>query len=442
MSARRCLFILLATTFIAATGAAQDAWESHTRTGEYAFAVGDADRAEAEFRAALEIAQRLPPPDRRLEASLGNLARLYEHEGRVTEALPMYQLWVAAAGFRLGKDHPGLLVPLLGVGRAALQAGDIPAAEDSLQRYREIAEATGAADPEERWLALAMLARMGTLQERHDDALALQRQAVAVLDEAHGPTGLERATAIESLAQMELLHGDPEAAEALLVRAAELRADDEEGGSVAAMLTAAAETAVGAGAFAVGERLAERALAAAAEEGVDPLPAREALADASWMQVRRGSDNLGDLYLGASPGPELDLAYDRLLAVHGAVEPGAQPAVASENLARLAQVAALRGEVEDSAHWQRLRVDTLRGLTGVDSPAVIAAQENLIGLFTAAGRLDRAATANAWLLATVEEAWGESSPRLRPILERQLDLLTELGLKKEAKAVKKRLKKL
>ncbi|HSL19243.1 MAG TPA: tetratricopeptide repeat protein [Methylomirabilota bacterium] len=442
MSARRALVFAITLTVATGLAAAQDAWESHTRAGEYAFAVGDTDRAEAEFRTALEIAQRLPPPDRRLEASLGNLARLYEHDGRVIEALPMYQLWVAAAEFRLGEDHPGLLVPLLGVGRAALQAGDIPAAEDSLQRYREIAEATGAADPEERWLALAMLARMGTLQERHDEALALQRQAVAVLEEAHGPTGLERATAIESLAQMELRHGDPEAAEALLVRAAELRAEDEEGGSGAAMLTAAAETAVGAGAFAVGERLAERALAAAAEEGVDPLPARRALAEASWMQVRRGGDNLGDLYLGASPDPELDLAYDRLLAVHGAVEPGAQPAVASENLARLAQVAALRGEVEDSAHWQRLRVDALRGLTGVDSPAVIAAQENLIGLFTAAGRLDRAATANAWLLATVEEAWGESSPRLRPILERQLELLTELGLKKEAKAVKKRLKKL
>ena len=285
MPARRSLVILLATTCIAATGAAQDAWESHVRTGEYAFAVGNIARAEAEFQAALEIAQTLPPPDRRLEASLGNLARLYEHEGRVTEALPMYQLWVAAAEFRLGEDHPGLLVPLLGVGRVALQAGDIPAAEDSLQRYREIAEATGAADPEERWLALAMLARMATLQERHDEALALQRQAVAVLEEAHGPTGLERATAIESLAQMELRHGDPAAAEGLLVRAAELRADDEDGGSVAAMLTSAAETAVGAGAFEVGERLAERALAAAAEEGIDPLPAREALADKTELDA-------------------------------------------------------------------------------------------------------------------------------------------------------------
>ena len=42
--------------------AAQSTWESHTRTGEYAFAIGEVERAEQEFLAALAIAQRLPPP--------------------------------------------------------------------------------------------------------------------------------------------------------------------------------------------------------------------------------------------------------------------------------------------------------------------------------------------------------------------------------------------
>jgi tetratricopeptide (TPR) repeat protein len=443
MPDRRTAILLVVLVIATAPFAgAQDAWESHTRTGEYAFAVGEIERAEREFQAALAIAQRLPPPDRRLEASLGNLGRLYEHGDRFEQALPMYQLWAAAAEERLGTDSPQLLVPLLAVGRVALRLGDIPTAEDGLQRYRAIADATGAADPEEHWLALAMLARMCTLQERHDEALTYQRQAIAVLANAHGPSDLERATAIESLAQMELRYGDAEAAEELLIHAAKLRAADPDGGSVATMLTAASGTAVGAGHFDVAERLAERALAAADSEGGDTLLARKALAEASWMAVRRGGDNLGDLLLGASPGPELDLAYDRLLAVHGAIDPGTDPVAARDNVARLAQVAALRGEVDDSAHWQHLVVDLQRGLTGPDSGAVMTAQENLIGLFTAAERLDDAVTANTWLLATMEGAWGEHSPRLRPILERQLDLLTRLGLKKDAKAVKKQLKKL
>ena len=165
-------------------------------------------------------------------------------------------------------------------------------------------------------------------------------------------------------------------------------------------------------------------------------------ADISWMRVRRGSENLADLYLGASPGPDLDTAYDRLMAVHGAVAEENDPAVIAENLSRLAQVAALRGEVEDCAHWQRLFIDSQRELTGAGSAAAMTASENLVGLYMAAERFDQAVTANTWLIAAQEQAWGEDSPRLRPALERQLDLLTRAGLKKQAKAVKKRLKKL
>lgn len=438
----RSLLLLILTLIPTLPALAQSTWESHTRTGEYAFAVGDTDRAEQEFRAALTIAQKFPPPDRRLETSLGNLARLYEHEARFPESLPMYQLQIAAAEYRLGGDEPELLTPLIGLSRVAMQSGDIPAAEDALQRYRTVANASGAADPSQLWVALAMLARTCTLQGRDEEALEIQREAIVVLEEAHGPTEIERATALESLAQMELLHGEADAAEALLIRAIELRASDDEGGSIAAMLTAAARTAFGAGELAVAKQLGEKALQAAIDEGQDLLPVKIILADIAWMRVRRGSENLGDLYLGASPGPDLDDAYNRLMEIHGAVTGQHDPTLIGENLKRLAQVAALRGEVEDCAHWQRLWVKLQIELAGADSAAVMAAQENLIGLFTAADHPDQALTANAWLIAAQERAWGESSPRLVPALERQLDLLTQVGLKKQAKAVKKRLKKL
>lgn len=439
----RLLPLLLLLLVLAATPVvAQSTWESHTRTGEYAFAVGDTDRAEQEFQAALKIAQKLPPPDQRLETSLGNLARLFEHDGRFAKALPMYQLQVASAEVRLGSGSPELLQPLIGLARVAMQSGEIPAADDALQNYCSIAEATGAADPNQHWIALAMLARTMTLQENDEEALAAQREAVAVLESTHGPTEVERATALESLAQMELRHGSADAAEDLLVRAAELRVADDEGGSVAAMLTAAAGTAFSAGEFDVADRLAARALTATMDEDLDPSEVERLQADIAWMRVRRGSENLADLYLGASPGPDLDLAYDRLMKVHGSVGTDTDPTAIGENLSRLAQVAALRGEAEDSAHWQRLFVGLELEVKGADSGAAMAAQENLIGLFLAADLPDRALTANAWLITVQERVWGEDSVRLRPALERQLDLLTQTGLKKQAKAVKKRLKKL
>jgi tetratricopeptide (TPR) repeat protein len=429
-------------TLVCTAAAAQATWESHTRTGEYAFAIGETERAEQEFRAALALAQQLPPPDLRLETSLGNLAKLYEHGQRFSEALPMYQLQTAAAEARLGNDDPELLDPLLGVARTAIPTGDVPAAEDALRRYRSIAAASEAADPDQHWIALSLLARTLTLQDQPEEALTMQREAVAVLEEANRPTELERAAAIESLAQMELMHGSPDAAENLLVRAAELRAADIEGGSIAEMLTAAAGTAYTAGEFDVAEKLGQQALAAATDEGRDTTPITAVLADVAWMRVQRGTDNLGDLYLAASPGPDLDRAYDRLLAIHGAVDSATSPAAIAENLSRLAQVGALRGEVEDAGHWQRMFVDLERERAGADSDRAMAAQENLIGLYIAAGRIDQAVTANAWLIAAQERAWGETSPRLVPSLERQLDLLTTAGLKKEAKKVKKRLKRL
>jgi len=439
----RQLFLFSMVLILAITPVvAQATWESHTRTGEYAFAVGDTDRAETEFQAALKIAQKLPPPDQRLETSLGNLARLYEHQGKFAKALPMYQLQVAAAEVRLGDDSSGLLQPLIGLARVAMQSGDIPAAEDALKTYCSIAETTGAADPSQHWIALSMLARTMTLQENDDAALAAQREAVEVLSSAHGPTEIERATALESLAQMELRHGNAGAAEDLLVRATELRASDDEGGSIATMLTAAAGTAFSAGEFEVADRLATRAMAATQDEGLSPYPVMKLEADISWMQVRRGSENLADLYLGASSDLDLDTAYDRLMKVHGAVAQETDPTVIGENLSRLAQVAALRGEAMDCAHWQGLFIDGQRELFGADSSQAMAAQENLIELLIAAEILDRALIANEWLITAQERAWGEDSIRLRPALERQLDLLTRNGLKKQAKQVKKRLKKL
>jgi Flp pilus assembly protein TadD len=66
--------ILLATAALPAV--AQDAWQQHTTAGEWAFRQGDQARAEREFRAALEIAQTLPPESRRRDQSLYNHGRL------------------------------------------------------------------------------------------------------------------------------------------------------------------------------------------------------------------------------------------------------------------------------------------------------------------------------------------------------------------------------
>jgi tetratricopeptide (TPR) repeat protein len=430
-----CIAILICS--LAATPAAIDPWEYRTNAGEYAYASGDLVRAESEFRAALELAQAFPPGDRRLERSLDNLARLYDNQQRLDEAQPLYQLLLAAQETRVGRDSPQLLDTHLKIARVSLAAGDSPAAGASLQRYLEIAESSGAADPTQHWVALSMLARMRTLEQRPEEALELQRRAVEVLESDRSATGLERAHELESLAQMELLHGSPDRADDLLTEALELRAEEGES-PPADTYTAAATTAFGVGEFDLAERLAERAVEAAGDP--PPLDALEVLAEVSWTGIGTGASP-ADVLGAGSDSERLRIAATRLekVAEHPEFAATAPVSEQAETCSRLAVVMALLGDADSAASWKSRQLETIRSL-GADSESALTIGLELVSLLQAAGRLDEAAALNGRLIETLEQTYGADDPRLSLPLQRQYELLSELGRKKEAKAVKKRLR--
>jgi tetratricopeptide (TPR) repeat protein len=439
----RTILVVFVLLLMPLTAAGQDPWEYRTSAGEWAFATGNLERAETEFRGALELAQAMPAGDPRLETSLENLARLYEHEMRLDEALPLYQLLVAAREERLGSSNAALLDPLLAVARVGVSLGDTPTAEASLDRYLEIADRTGLSDPAQHWRVLSMYARMKTLSQEHGHALELQRRAVQEMSDDPAATAAERAAELESLAQMELLHGSADDAERMIVEAAELRSDDG-GSSPAEALAAAAATAFGAGEVAVAERLAERSVAAATAP--PPMAALEVLANASWLRV--GSNGAPTDLLGAGGDrDQLDLATDRLTAVveHPlARNRGANPEL-SASYARLATVAALRGDAHEAARWKRQQLelsDQLGPTVGGGSPANSTLRSELVALLVAADRTEEALAENTLLIETLESGLRPDDARLVPALQRQQELLTALGRKRDAKAIKKRLRRL
>ncbi len=430
-----CIAVLIGS--LTATSLALDPWEYRTNAGEYAYASGDLDRAEAEFRAALELAHGFPPGDRRLERSLENLARLYENQQRLDEAQPLYQLLLAAQETRVGPDSPQLLDTHLKVARVSLAAGDSPAAGASLQRYLEIAESSGAAVPAQHRVVLSMLARMRTLEQRPEEALELQRRAVEVLADDGSATGRERAHELESLAQMELLHGSPDRAEDLLTHALELRAEDGEGPPID-IYAAAATTALGAGEFDLAERLAERAV----EAGGDPPPldALEVLAEVSWLGVGTGGSP-ADILGAGGDSEKLRIAAARLeqVAAHPAFAAEAPDPDMAETYSRLAVVTALRGDADSAASWKTRQLEAVQS-QGADSLGTLKIRIELVSLLQASGRLDEAASLNGRVIEVIEESYGADDPRLSQPLQRQYELLSDLGRKKEAKVVKKRLR--
>lgn len=423
--------LLLLAFVVPAAAEDDDAWREKIREGEWAVGIGDYQRAEAAFRAALDIAGGFPEGDPRLEESLANLARFYDFRNRIDEAQPLYELLLVARESRLGERDPALLGALRAAGRVAMKAGDVPSAVDHLERYAEIADASGAVDPEELANVLALLSRTYVLQERGEEALGLQRRVAAATDPEDDPElYVER---LETLAQLELAHGDPEEAERRLAEAATILGS---GGATA--LAAAAATAVAHGHPETAERLAERALELA-EDPADPalLPARIALGDAVWLTVRRATDNVADLLAVAEDTEDLRRAariLEGLLQVQEELDlPGRL-----ETLRRLAAVAAMRGDLDAVRAWQARVV----ALTPPASADRVRELSPLVDLHLRADATRAAADTNARLIATLEELFGDDSPKLLFHLDRQRSLLKDLGERREAKAIKKRIKQI
>jgi tetratricopeptide (TPR) repeat protein len=428
---RRWLPIVAALLLAAGVASAQGDWATLTHNGEYAFARGFYDRAESEFEKALEVAQRFPAGDRRLETSLDNLARLYEHRSDFDKAQPLYQLKLAALEERLGENDPALLDALYDVARVSQPMGDLPTVDAALRRFDVIASASGQADPRQWWQVLAMLSRMEVVREDQAQALAWQRRAVEVLADDQQATEAERAIQLESLAQLELESGDEKRAAALFAETAALRSVDEGADAVSRTLAQGAAAAYGAGRFDTAERLALAALDATPSDGVR-LEASTVLADVSWARVNRGTDELDVLLAAAGDGPDLAVAAERLQALVETVD-----GATSENLRRLVQVETLRGRPGEAAHWQRQLVQ--RSAAGA---AQLSARRDLATLLAAAGEDRAALVENTAVLAALEADLGSDSVRLLPLLEQRLELLTRIGDKREAKRVKKRIKKI
>jgi len=432
----RIVGALVVAALVSVTVGAQSNWSAHTRAGEYSFARGDLERAEKEFQAALEIAQGLPAGDQRLETSLENLARFYEHDSDFDRAQPLFQLLLAAQETRLGMTDPALLDTLFAVARVSQPMGDVPTVEESLQRFDEIAEATRAADPRHHWQALQMMARMKIVSEDEDQALLWQRKAVAVIAGDKRATEEERADAIESLANMELNAGEGFAAEQLYVQLAELRTLEDEADGMPRTMAQGAVAAYGAGQLETAERLAMRSLNADPDSDAE-MKARSVLADLSWLKVNRGTDDLEILLAAAGDNEELARARSRQRSLLELEDPDQR-----HTLSRLVQIETLRGYPENAARWQEQLLALVESTAGPTSGAAVSTRTDLVTLLAAAGKTDEAIHENQAILTMIETEHGANDSRLLPVLEQRLELFTADGQKKQAKKVRKRIKRL
>ena len=433
------LLFCLATTPVAA----QSNWGGRTSAGEWAFSRGDLDRAGEEFRAALETAQEFPEGDVRLEESLRNLGRLYEHQGLFDKAEPMFLLLLAVEEHRFGPDSPEILDTLIALARVAVPSGDHPVALESLERFVTIADKEGITDDDRLRIVLASLTRIYLIEEHGDKAVESQRHAVAMALANPGLEAEEQAAALESQAQLEIKFGDPNAATTLIEQAATIRRDADPSALIDAGYLDAVQIALSEGETETAATLFEAFRNAEPEAGTTMETARLD-ADIAWAAVRRDSANLVDL-MAVSQDPEaLQTAAEALTlldTLQQAEEPP-DPAARLEILGRLARVTVMQEDLEAATKTQKQLVSLLTSTAGPSSQPTLTALRGEIDLLLAQKRNSEAADTNAILISSLEMAWGDDDPRLLPNLRLQYDLLKEAKRKKEAKVIKKRIKKL
>ncbi len=438
------LTIFLVTFFLAATPLiAQTNWGGRTSAGEWAFSRGNFQRAEEEFLAALEIAQDLSEGDIRLEESLRNLGRLYEHQSLFDKAEPMYLLLLAAEEHRTGTSSPQILDTLAALARVAIPSGDHPVAIDSLERFVTISDAEGITDDDRLRVVLASLTRIYLIQDLGDKAIEAQRRAASMAVANPGLEPEEQAAALESQAQLEIKFGTPTAAPDLITQAATLRRESNPSALIDAGFLDSARIALAEGETQTADDLLQAFRSTQPDVGTTMDIARLE-ADIAWAAVRRESANLVDLMAVTEDPAALQRAAEALElleTLQQAEDPVDEPAHL-ETLARLARVTVMQGDLKAATLAQHTLTALLSEMTGPSSQPTRTALRGEIDLLLAQKRNAEAADVNGTLISALEQAWGHDDPRLLPSLRLQYDLLKEARRKKEAKLIKKRIKKL
>jgi hypothetical protein len=161
------------------------------------------------------------------------------------------------------------------------------------------------------------------------------------------------------------------------------------------------------------------------------------LADISWARVSRGTDDLDILLSAAGDDEELHRADNRLRAL-AVLENDRNPIT----LRRQVQVGVLRARPAEAARRQRELIVIIDETEGPASTGALAARSDLVTLLAAAGENDEALAVNAAVLAEMEADFGADDPRLLPVLEQRIEVLTSAGQKKQAKKIGKRIKKM
>ncbi|MEM7582487.1 MAG: serine/threonine-protein kinase [Acidobacteriota bacterium] len=190
--------------------------------GVAVFRQGRLDEAEEHYLAALELRQRVLPPDHpHLARSYNALGGLMLSRGQHADAEGYFEAAVEHGERTLSPEHPDLAKALVNVGRALHLQGRSPEAREHVERALRIEEAAlGSEHPDLLW-TLNNLATIAAATGDHETAVAARSHKIRIR-QSSGDTGLQLKSDLIWLAYHLLETDRLEAAETYLQQANEI----------------------------------------------------------------------------------------------------------------------------------------------------------------------------------------------------------------------------
>jgi len=176
---------------------------SLSNLGQLKYKQKDLPQAEALFRRALSIRERVLGPEHfGLVQNINNLAALHYARGELEQAEPLFLRALAISEKHLGEGHPEVAVTLNNLARLYFRRADYTAAAPLLTRLLTIKqESLGASHPEVATI-LTSLAKVRLAEGQYDAGEQLARRALGVREKIHVPNDPAIATALETLAEI------------------------------------------------------------------------------------------------------------------------------------------------------------------------------------------------------------------------------------------------
>ncbi|HEY7336951.1 MAG TPA: tetratricopeptide repeat protein [Bryobacteraceae bacterium] len=199
----RSLLVLLPISCAAWSAQVPDEATSQNNLGSRLYSAGQFRQAEAPLARAIDLWSKEPgageeSPD--LEIALHNLAAVYRSEGRLSEAIPLYERAIHLRESRAGATDLGLLLPLDGLALLYLDLHELRESKSVSDRALSIAHLHRDEQTAEAAAAFSAMGSILAAQARYSEARSWIGRALSVRERLFGPESLECAGAWMDLA--------------------------------------------------------------------------------------------------------------------------------------------------------------------------------------------------------------------------------------------------